>query len=609
MKRYYSVKEAAKLLGFSTNTIYSYLDTGKIKSRRIGKGRFKIPYDELAPFVQVSHETTPEVASFIHAEPQPIAFTEQSNQQSGLLERPEPKYKIYDFDLSQIFVFSTLFGAAILSPVVYNFSSSTDVLRMVMLILMSVLVLSVSLFSTLEKVAWWSRYAWVLSGVMGFAVLYLDINSGLQNSILFAAFLFSFSASSILNSILGYKFLVEKVSLFCQVFVIGALASLSTALYFTIFPNVFPIESIGRLFEANPIISAFVWVFVIVGLLFFASRSKAQIALRSLSFLAISVFCGFSGLNFAFNSNWVNAFYAYSSASVALFSAYWLFVSDRVQKKTVWVFSLGFLSITFVILVSMLSLWWTSTSFIDSQRKLFASDLSSYTWSINRNFDRVRSSLATASTSGESIKFISNQAEDFSLRTLFDQLPYTKAVFLADRNGKMLTSYPDSYLKDTDFSNDEWFLMSKRILRPYVSSSTVFSDNESAVIYSTPIFENNQFVGVVSAVLDLDALVSVVTTEGGRQAVAVDREGVVVLDTRGTTHADGVDIDALNTEDNLFVSESVVTPNWKMALFAPISVTKQSVWPIYVVVSALIAVFSAVIMISSYVAAYKKSKS
>lgn len=609
MKRYYSVKEAAKLLGFSTNTIYSYLDTGKIKSRRIGKGRFKIPYDELAPFVQVSHETTPEVASFIHSEPQPIAFTEQSGLQSTLIERPEPKYKIYDFDLSQIFVFSTLFGAAILSPVVYDFSSSTDVLRMIMLILMSVLVLSVSLFSTLEKVAWWSRYAWVVSGVMGFAVLYLDIDSGLQNSILFAAFLFSFSASSILNSILGYKFLVEKVSLFCQVFVIGSLASLSTALYFTIFPNVFPIETIGRQFEANPAISALVWVFVIVGLLFFASRSKAQIALRSLSFLAISVFCGFSGLNFAFNSNWVNAFYAYSSASVALFSAYWLFVSDRVQKKTVWVFSLGFLSITFVILVSMLSLWWTSTSFIDSQKKLFASDLSSYTWSINRNFDRVRSSLATASTSGESIKFISSQTADFSLRTLFDQLPYTKAVFLADRNGKMLTSYPDSYLKESDFSNDEWFLMSKRILRPYVSSATVFSDNESAVIYSTPIFENNQFVGVVSAVLDLDALVSVVTTEGGRQAVAVDREGVVVLDTRGTTHADGVDIDALNTEDNLFVSESVVTPNWKMALFAPISVTKQSVWPIYVVVSALIAVFSAVIMISSYVAAYKKSKS
>ena len=559
--------------------------------------------------MQVSHDTTPEVASFIHVEPQPIAFTEQSNQQSGLLDRPEPKYKIYDFDLSQIFVFSTLFGAAILSPVVYDFSSTTDVVRMLMLLTMSALILSVSLFSTLERIAWWSRAFWFVAGIIGFAVLYLDLNSGLQNSILFAAFLFSFSAGSILNSILGYKFLVEKVSLFCQIFVIGSLASISTALYFVMFPGVFPIQSVGRFFEVSPVPTAAVWIFTIVGLLYVASRSKASIYLRALCFFAISVFCGFSGLNFAFSSNWVNAFYAYSSASVALFSAYWLFVSDRVQKRTVWVFSLGFLSITFVVLVSMLSLWWTSSSFIDSQKKLFASDLSSYTWSINRNFDRVRASLVTASTNEETVKFVTSLGENFSLRNLFDQLPYTKAVFMADQNGKMISSYPDSYLTDTDYSDDEWFLMSRRILRPYVSSATSFSDNESAVIYSTPIFQNNQFVGVVSAVLDLDSLVSVVTTEGGRQAVAVDREGVVVLDTRGEVHKDGVDIESLDTQDNLFVSESVVTPNWKMALFAPLSVTKQSVWPIYVVVSALIAVFSAVIMISSYVAAYKKSKS
>src|SRR3989344_2195405 len=56
-KRYYSVKDAANLLGVSTNTIYTYLKEGKITSRRIGQGRFKIPYSQLAVYMELQpHE-------------------------------------------------------------------------------------------------------------------------------------------------------------------------------------------------------------------------------------------------------------------------------------------------------------------------------------------------------------------------------------------------------------------------------------------------------------------------------------------------------------------------------------------------------------------------
>jgi len=50
-KKYYTVKEVAKLLGFSTNTVYKYLDESKIKSVRLGEeGRFRIPADEVNKF-------------------------------------------------------------------------------------------------------------------------------------------------------------------------------------------------------------------------------------------------------------------------------------------------------------------------------------------------------------------------------------------------------------------------------------------------------------------------------------------------------------------------------------------------------------------------------
>ena len=51
-KHYYTVKETAKILGVSTNTIYKYLDEGSLKGRRLNsRGRFKIPLSEIAPYL------------------------------------------------------------------------------------------------------------------------------------------------------------------------------------------------------------------------------------------------------------------------------------------------------------------------------------------------------------------------------------------------------------------------------------------------------------------------------------------------------------------------------------------------------------------------------
>ncbi len=50
-KRYYTVKEAAKILGVSTNTLYKYLNEGSLKGKRLNsRGRFKIPLSEITPY-------------------------------------------------------------------------------------------------------------------------------------------------------------------------------------------------------------------------------------------------------------------------------------------------------------------------------------------------------------------------------------------------------------------------------------------------------------------------------------------------------------------------------------------------------------------------------
>jgi|SRR3989344_5145783 len=66
--RIYTVKEVARLLGFSTNTVYKYLDEGKIKATRLGKeGRFRIPQKEVAKLLGVEGEK-PQIASSLKPE-------------------------------------------------------------------------------------------------------------------------------------------------------------------------------------------------------------------------------------------------------------------------------------------------------------------------------------------------------------------------------------------------------------------------------------------------------------------------------------------------------------------------------------------------------------
>jgi excisionase family DNA binding protein len=72
MSQIYTVKETAKILGFSTNTVYKYLNEGRIRAARgdVEQGRFRIPHQSIEEFL---HTRLPiDVLEHIEAnEPEP----------------------------------------------------------------------------------------------------------------------------------------------------------------------------------------------------------------------------------------------------------------------------------------------------------------------------------------------------------------------------------------------------------------------------------------------------------------------------------------------------------------------------------------------------------
>ncbi len=47
MSKFYTAKDLIEILGLSKNTVYSHLESGKIKNARIGNGGYRVSQDEV----------------------------------------------------------------------------------------------------------------------------------------------------------------------------------------------------------------------------------------------------------------------------------------------------------------------------------------------------------------------------------------------------------------------------------------------------------------------------------------------------------------------------------------------------------------------------------
>jgi excisionase family DNA binding protein len=82
----YTVKEAARIVGVSTNTLYKYLDEGRIKAARGSslQGRFRIPESALEAFLGIKIAAAE--PSSTHTEESPsISFHKESKESKELI--------------------------------------------------------------------------------------------------------------------------------------------------------------------------------------------------------------------------------------------------------------------------------------------------------------------------------------------------------------------------------------------------------------------------------------------------------------------------------------------------------------------------------------------
>lgn len=96
MNKTYTVKEVAGALEFSANTIYKYLNEGKIKATRLGEeGRFRIPESEVVRLLGLREKKSP--------------VTSEAETKTEFIGEAVDKERMYDKESLEKFLFPEYF--------------------------------------------------------------------------------------------------------------------------------------------------------------------------------------------------------------------------------------------------------------------------------------------------------------------------------------------------------------------------------------------------------------------------------------------------------------------------------------------------------------------
>jgi excisionase family DNA binding protein len=128
MTKLYTVKQAAKILGFSTNTVYKYVNDGSLKASRASqnKGRFRITKSSLEAFLgsQIPAETTNLMATA-----QETASDAQPNRAEAEVKTTAPGASL-SLQTSRVLLLMGLVLIIIESWTASNFSLTAQLLRL-----------------------------------------------------------------------------------------------------------------------------------------------------------------------------------------------------------------------------------------------------------------------------------------------------------------------------------------------------------------------------------------------------------------------------------------------------------------------------------------------
>ena len=506
-RKFYTVKQVAEALGFSTNTVYKYLDEGKIQATRLGaEGRFRISETELLRLLDTKTPLSEQITE--------VPAVIQNVPESLLSSSPEPSYKdvgllskisnpsIFDWFIACLAFFVGL--SYFLFPNYIQNVSFEPYSLFHQASKFSLMVLAVVLVAA-DIFAHKNRFLKIAVNIL-LAILFI--------SLAIPAFYLGNYLNALGNGVVGgfiLVFIIVKLNDFVKFsLIILTLAFLSGALLL-IYPAFFPDLGFSQMISNNLLIFGLFWFTaffaVLIGTLWGYFKTR-KILIASFIFLGLGSFA--YAVKATSQGFWEQGIYAIIFGSFAFVFPFWKRFESfaKYSKKEL---IEGFIWFFVVLIIGIGLIIYVQGSFInnalgENKRALETARSVIYAYFSQSQEDVLRF--------GENKRLLAlmkdplaNQADLDSIASEFySNSTVLRRVLIIDSEGKGISVYPeDNAFRGLNLADRDYFFLAQSTKRMVVSDALKprFGIEPRVIAISFPLLdENGKFLGIIVGSID-----------------------------------------------------------------------------------------------------------
>lgn len=500
MASVYTVKQVAKILGYSTNTIYTFLKEGRLVGMRVGRGRFLIPQSEINNLLKVEGKDV-----FRNIVP-----TEEVL--SARLKLPcIGRVEITVGNIFDWFVGAAAFIAG-LAMFLYNHSfnaANMDISPVTLWIIRIVITGSGLgiLFSNIfedPRLRWRKIFKLLLAAAGTVMVYYLWLAQDLDGVLIFSSLVLILFISTFLTirSLVLFGAFISFLAVSAPISIFLARQDTHIVEFFNFFGNPSP--------DLTLVIFSFLASLFLIFFWYGYFRSRVFFGLASWFAGATFLVMGFQ---YGVLQYWSRSFLLLIIAFTTFLLPAWDYLT-AVKKKKIQIITVAtFIAIFFLLLVSVLmvgiiQLNVKSTIEKEDLKKVeYARDF------VSNAISAIKFSLSQVAMSTDLIKAVEKKDREGMtavIKPFFVSNKNLRRVLIFDKDGKGISIYPFGSFDVTDYSFRDYFKAAKASSEPYVSDvfeSLIDESRRDVIAVAVQIADSQgNFLGVLAVSVNLETI-------------------------------------------------------------------------------------------------------
>lgn len=539
MPKTYTVKEVADILGFSTNSIYTFLKEKRLRGVRIGKGRFRIPEEELSRILHLSKK--PQGTESVS----PVAvaantLTQGSMEKTGdaALFAPEVGRIIKHGDaLSVPNIFDWFVGmAAVIAGVgLFLFNGPLAVgplakFAMVYPVIRVILIaagLGIIVSGAVARNGFLHKFFQLSLVVLGCINAFgLARNGDMEGAMVYG----SMALMVLITNLVPLGGIVS-ILMYASIIAVCMPAAL------ILFPNDAHIQAFSVFFQTP--VTSMAMISVVMSAMLLSGLWVGYTGKRNVFIVSTAVFALVSMLAAVLYGHiqmWSRAFYFIVISYFIGLLPYWWPLQQHVHRRYRIVLHGIFVAVGAILLIAILVINLLQQNAWRNKEKDFSGKIKIAQTTLQNETISVQGLLQVAAANRDFVETI--HAKDTAKLTanakiLYEGSPSIRRLVFLDADGAGVVMYPYGEFDETNFAHREYFQQVKATGKPFVSGVFLANPDHVAryvISVAVPFYgSNNEFWGVMVASLDLQRI----GLQLNQIAVDVDGEYFVVADSMG----------------------------------------------------------------------------